>query len=155
MTSRATFPNTLFELPFRCSPLTEMAEVLGHRYLDLLAGVTREIAGQSEETGSLTLSELNMGFHRDLEGLLQLSARAARHPVVHLLLTECLEVRREFSGFLQSLSNLLASTGSGTSLDEPKRDLWQRNQRLVAKLNLVRQLAERLEITDPPISEAA
>lgn len=137
------------------SPLSEVAEVLGHRYLDLLVGVTRELSGETEEAGALTLAERIGGFHRDLEGLLHLSSRFSRHPVVHQLLTECLEVREEFSGFLQDLHQLIETAQSGSHLENEKRDLWQRNQRLSAKLDLVYQLAERLELIGSPVSEAA
>ena len=155
MTTRATSRNNAESLQYPPSPLGEAAEVLGHRYLDLLEGVTRELSGREEEAGALTLTERITGFHRDLEGLLQLSSRFSRHPIVHLLITECLEVREEFSGFLQDLHQMFETAHSGNHLETGKRDLWQRNQRLSAKLDLVFHLAERLDLIGSPVSEAA
>lgn len=152
-TSRPTATDSYAELP--SAPLSEMAEVLGHRYLDFLHGLFREMNGAPEEEGALTLSEHISNFHRDLEGLLQLSSRFSRNPIFLQLLTECLEIRDEFSGFLQDFHQLIASARCGSDLEFEKRELLLRNQRLSAKLDLVTQLAERLELIGSPLFEAA
>ena len=155
MNSNATYASTEAGLSSNASPLGEVAELLGHRYLDILSGVTQELSGKSDEDGAPTLTEHITNFHRDLEGLLQLSARFSRHPVVHQLLIECLEVRDEFSAFLHGLSRLLVQANDDNRLESEKRDLEQRNQRIAAKLGLVFQLAGRLEAINAPVSEAA